>query len=688
MQKFTFFLALFLFFSNTTVAQWQPTEGINGAEIRCNVTVGSNIFVGTRSGIYISNDNGNNWSSTANILSTYPILSLAYNGTTLFAGTYDGIAISTNNGNTWTILPQPDLVNVQSIAFSGTNIFVGTRKGVALSTDNGITWRFVNRTLQDVVSISISGTSIYAASSTQIDVSTDNGLGWDNVNSRLRIAGFTAILASGANLFVGTTNGMYLSNDNGLTWSANSLNASVYSLTKNGTTLYAGTNVGVFTSTNNSSSWTLKNVGVTKLRAQSVVVNGSNLVTSMGGRVYVSSNNGDNWTEKGFGLTDIQTIAFTTNGTNSYAGTSTGEVYLSKNNGANWVPVSNNLSCDNVFSLASNGTNVFASTNLDLISNFNFKFRVNSSNNNSSSWNEVNTGFPADNSGSSSNYVLATIGSTVFAGSFRGVYKSTNNGGNWTAVNNGIENWFIYALASDGAKLYATGYYFNPLFLSTTQTSGIFLSTDNGANWRQLSNSAFTSTSIEAKGSYIYAGSYDGGILMSENGGSSWIESNRGLTNLRVSSVVVSGSTVFASTYGGGVFYSTNNGQNWRAANEGLPVKYVIKLSISGNYLLAGTNKAVFRRALNEFSIATNTKENKDDFNCTISPNPVSNSLTINASNNLIGKKYAIKNILGETIKADILTNNSTELNVHNLANGIYFLHLIGTNKTVKFVKE
>ncbi len=67
-----------------------------------------------------------------------------------------------------------------------------------------------------------------------------------------------------------------------------------------------------------------------------------------------------------------------------------------------------------------------------------------------------------------------------------GVFKSTNGGGSWTAINSGLTNPYVLALA------------FDP---SATTT--------------------------------IYAGT-NGGVFKSTNGGESWTAINTGLTNISV----------------------------------------------------------------------------------------------------------------------------------------------------------
>src|SRR3954471_5329745 len=57
----------------------------------------------------------------------------------------------------------------------------------------------------------------------------------------------------------------------------------------------------------------------------------------------------------------------------------------------------------------------------------------------------------------------------------------------------------------------------------------------------------------------IFAGVNGGGIYLSTNNGSNWKPMNNGLTYLSTTALLISGTNIFAGTYGG-VFLSVNNG--------------------------------------------------------------------------------------------------------------------------------
>src|SRR5437660_9583375 len=67
---------------------------------------------------------------------------------------------------------------------------------------------------------------------------------------------------------------------------------------------------------------------------------------------------------------------------------------------------------------------------------------------------------------------LAVSGTNLFAGTYYGgVFRTTDNGTNWTAVNTGLPDPEIFSLATSGTNLFAGTYL------------GVSRSTDNGTSW-------------------------------------------------------------------------------------------------------------------------------------------------------------------------------------------------------------
>ena len=106
---------------------------------------------------------------------------------------------------------------------------------------------------------------------------------------------------------------------------------------------------------------------------------------------------------------------------------------------------------------------------------------------------------------------------------------------------------------------------------------GVFRSTDGGANWSAV-NAGLTNRFVRAlvfdptPPSTVYAGT-DGGVFKSTNSGVSWSAVSTGLTSQFVRALAVdpaSPSTLYAGTenvFGGGGVFKTTNG--WRGELDG-----------------------------------------------------------------------------------------------------------------------
>ena len=93
---------------------------------------------------------------------------------------------------------------------------------------------------------------------------------------------------------------------------------------------------------------------------------------------------------------------------------------------------------------------------------------------------------------------LAISGNSIFAGTWGGgVFRSTNNGINWTAVNNGLTELHVLELVVSGTNLFAG------------TEGGVFLSSNNGEIWINK-NQGFSSVppvnSLLITNGYIFAG--------------------------------------------------------------------------------------------------------------------------------------------------------------------------------------
>ena len=203
---------------------------------------GDNIFAGTDSGVFLSSNNGNNWTALNKGLSNTFVTVLAVSGMNLFAGTGgSGLFISIDKGTSWdACLPGNHVV--RALGTFGTNVFVGCGAisskdygGFHHSTNNGIDWVY-NETLDCIESIAVypdrrggcylfacnagpgwSGSSnrpvvMNAADTLEyygIHLSADNGLNWSSAHHGLPVSEVYSIAIKDGDLFAVTSNGLW-----------------------------------------------------------------------------------------------------------------------------------------------------------------------------------------------------------------------------------------------------------------------------------------------------------------------------------------------------------------------------------------------------------------------------------------------------------------------------------------------
>jgi len=153
----------------------------------------------------------------------------------------------------------------------------------------------------------------------------------------------------------------------------------------------------------------------------------------------------------------------------------------------------------------------------------------------------------------------------IYAGTNGGVFRSSDRGRTWVAMNNELNAWRIGAIAVDpgSGALYAG-----------TNGGNVFESSDGGSNWsRKFSDytvaditSIFVTRQTTAQSiSQLYVGTAGDGVFTSKDHGTTWSPINSGLTDLEVFALTsnpVDPCVLYAGTKSG-VFKTVNCGQTW-----------------------------------------------------------------------------------------------------------------------------
>ena len=193
-----------------------------------------------------------------------------------------------------------------------------------------------------------------------------------------------------------------------------------------------------------------------------------------------------------------------------------------------------------------------------------------------------------------------TNSSTLYAGTEDGgVFKTTNGATSWTAINTGLTDPFVSALAIDPSAP-------STLYAGTSVFGGVFKSTNGGANWAPVNTGLPADLDVVALAidpiapSTLYVGIDHDGVFKSIDAGANWAPASTGLTDLEITALAIdptTPSTLYAGTGDGGVFKSTHAGTSWAPVNIGLTETSVVTLAIdptAPSTLYVGTDDGVF----------------------------------------------------------------------------------------------
>lgn len=184
---------------------------------------------------------------------------------------------------------------------------------------------------------------------------------------------------------------------------------------------------------------------------------------------------------------------------------------------------------------------------------------------------------------------------TVYAGTGQGVFKSFDAGLSWSLSSTGLNVASALKLAMDPVT---------PTTIYAGGGAGVYASTNGATNWSAV-NTGLGNLSVRALAippaapATLYAAT-SGGVYRSTNHGAGWSVFNTGLANHSAQALAidpVTSATLYVGTPGG-VFKSVNAATNWSAVNAGLTVTNVTALAIdplTPATIYAGTTNGLFK---------------------------------------------------------------------------------------------
>lgn len=594
--RICFFLALSVSCASSQTRLWEELNGVAGF-FTIEEGGGGRLFGIRGNGIvYTSDDKGLSWQGST-VLGGQ-ILAIRARGNTAVVARNNPNAVNfyqfhltTDNGATWTRITTASSTNRQLIGVSDAGSLYGYFRDSFFGQPAGPYWLIrydgtgwpllgslpqtasVNGNGISSVLVDHEGTILFGTSRAGLFITRDEGLTWEQSYEG---RGITALsLTPDDRIYLAadptiTDGGVYVSSNGGVSWTYLGFSEKIVSTLSadSAGNLLASTADGIYRYTGNIDAWEFTSPFSDQFDVMLSAGKDTVLTSNGAWGLFRSIDGGSSWIQSGPRQRDVFSIVQTSSGT-TVAGTLGARIFRSSDDGSNWEQAAAGSICDNVTALAEAGGVLFAGTECGL-------YRSTDEGRN---WTLVESG---DLNGPVSSLAIEPDGD-IYAGTMFGAVRSADGGLTWHRA--GLDADRIVSLcAGPAGELYALA-----------DQTGVYGSSDDGANWSWLglARSGLQSIHADALGT-LFVAAY-GGILRSTGAGS-WEE--HFFTSGYVSSVASLGTqSVYAAT-AQGIYVSSDGGGSWNAFdNSGLSNRNVLSLAFDARgVLFAGTyNGGVFR---------------------------------------------------------------------------------------------
>lgn len=489
---------------------------------------------------------------------------------TIYAATSNGLYRTTNSGDDWTQLVSGNFFDVRANpnVFSNT-FYASTASTIYRSTDNGATFTSVQ---------TITGANRIA-------------LGVTNANTNY----VYALCSNGSN------NGflaMYRSTDAGLSYTQQSTTPNLLGWSSTG-------------SDTGGQGWYDLCVTVDPVNADIVYTGGVN--------VWKSINGGVDWALRTHwsGASGVQTVHADQhcmewqNNTTLWLGND-GGIYRTTNGGINWSDKSNGLVISQMYKLGvsqadgrvitglqDNGTKLKGNSGTwsDVIGGDGMECAIRPDNasvmygtlyygdirrstNGGSGWSGIKPSGAGNGSWVTPFTLDPNAPQTIYIG-FKKIYKSTNQGTNWSAISGDLNSNplnYLHVAPSNSNVIYAG------------RGSNLYRTINGGTNWSTMTIPGSNTVMLAIHPTnpdilWAVRSNYTSGqkVYKSVNGGSTWTNMSGTLPNLPVNCILYDQSTSNDALYIGmdvGIFYIDNDMEDWELYSTGLPNAPVTELEI------------------------------------------------------------------------------------------------------------
>lgn len=690
-MKYLLYILIQIGSVSLSFGQWESMNGPYGGFINDLDQNKHFQFAATTNGLYRSANEGQSW----NLLQlengkSFACLQIGIYGDTIMtdAINYEGEKVSRylfrseDSGETWKQINRPEVDDYFAIATNGSHIYLSDTYDLWVSVDEGKTWNQskINTALDRITSLERFDDRIYVNEGYHLFLSNGMPDSFDIVD--LDTIGYAYTLFASDSLFLveGNSGKLFRSIDGGKTWD-NPFTGLIgwISFFKQNNTLFFNSDYTIYKSTDNGFTWKDQRTKYLSSLTHQVIATDSAFI---GGSMY----------------TGIQS---------------------SRNEGKTFEDASYGLSACYAVSLALHNGRLFASTVYKGISSFNTE---------QAAW-DINYSLTISSESISD---IAVVGENILAATGREIYKSIDNGMNWSNISpDGIysnpyqfypynelilaggstlsyliisdadgSSWDRYNIMIDGKPFYS--YLFaqaeNALFVS--QKKVLLRSLDQGITW----DTSMQGFSFEDPYSFIdklYAfhdtiialefneSSYVFTMHMSIDNGTNWQEYHQGIPYHEhfggIKSITKYKDILIGCMYNDieGIYVSYDHGVSWQPFNEGLDSGGANEAIFDDEYLyLATSGQGVWRRKISDlYTVSTITPPTSSQL--LIYPNPSGGNISITIDPEISGQaRMLITDLQGTTLLTeDFMLEDQNSFGTSHLPSGMYILSIETANK-------
>ncbi len=358
----------------------------------------------------------------------------------------------------------------------------------------------------------------------------------------------------------------------------------VQSFTASGGAVYAGTPGAVFKSVNAGQTWVNMSSGLPSgaLIGTMAATSSNVFAGTQSNKLFRSSDGGQTWVSASVGLPQagiVQVVArgedlFVINGQNGLPG-NVGSLFMSTNQGDSWTPIT---TPSLIFTVFAESQFLFAATVTGVI-------RADGS---GAGWTSMSMGLPISGL---VKHILRAADQTLLADTGNSVYRSVNNGQNWTPSGTGFAaNHGILDMARFGSDIFVAS--------QTYPTFSVYRSTDHGLTWQHADTGLPPGIERYPKGLGAVGGTLLigmlGGAARTDNAGGQWNDANSGMVTSRVTALASLGQTIWATVQNSAKVHMFAGG-SWTSSATGLPgssLKMMGLAAADASTLYVGTSES------------------------------------------------------------------------------------------------